>query len=53
MLIGLLCRNRKMYWRGRRIHHGLVGSWLTLAGIALMLDDIVDCAAWRRDFRCR
>lgn len=51
MLVGIIFRHRVWIWRQRRIHHGLVGFWLTVAGLALMLDDILDCGAWRRDFR--
>lgn len=51
MLIALLGGNRKLYVRGRRVHHGLVGCVLAGVGLGLMLDDIHDRARWRADFR--
>lgn len=53
MLIAIFTRNRTYSWRGRRIHHGLVGAWLTMFGLALMLDDLADCRHWWRDWQRR
>lgn len=46
MILGLLCRHRRLYIGVRRIHHGRVGAWIAALGLALMLDDILDWP-WR------
>lgn len=50
MIIGWLFRHRRLYIGRRRIHHGRVGVVLAIAGIACMLDDILDWP-WRCDDR--
>lgn len=42
MILGWLCRGRRVFVRGRRIHHGRVGKWLAVLGALLMLDDLLD-----------
>lgn len=42
MILGWIGRGFKLYIGGRRIHHGRVGKWLAVLGIALMLDDLFD-----------
>lgn len=37
---------RRLYLRGRRIHHGLTGALLAALGVVLMLDDARDFP-WR------
>lgn len=42
MILGWLCRHRRVYIGRRRIHHGRFGKWLAVIGVALMLDDVLD-----------
>lgn len=45
-MIARLVGNRRIYIRGRRIHHGLTGAVLVLIGVVFMLDDWAD-RPWR------
>ena len=42
MILGLLCRHRRLFIGRRRIHHGRIGKWRAVAGVVLMLDDWKD-----------
>jgi hypothetical protein len=42
VILGWLVRGRRVYVGRRRIHHGRFGWWLAIAGVLLMLDDLLD-----------
>lgn len=43
--------HRRVYVADRRLHHGLVGSALVIAGLALCVHDRRDRRVWLNDFR--
>jgi hypothetical protein len=42
--------NRRVYVRGRRLHHGLVGAIAVAAGLVAAVHDRRDAKVWVRDF---
>ena len=42
--------NRRVYVRGRRLHHGLIGAIAVAAGLAAAVHDRRDMRVWVRDF---
>ena len=50
MFIDVDFENRRVYVRGRRLHHGLVGAIAVAAGLAAAVHDRRDARVWVRDF---
>ncbi len=50
MLIDVDLANRRVYVRGRRLHHGLVGAIAVAAGLVAAVHDRRDAKVWVRDF---
>ena len=42
--------NRRVYVRGRRLHHGLIGAIAVAAGLAAAVHDRRDAKVWVKDF---
>lgn len=42
--------NRRVYVRGRRLHHGLVGAIAVAAGLVAAVHDRRDARVWVKDF---
>ena len=50
VLIDVDFENRRVYVRGRRLHHGLVGAIAVAAGLVAAVHDRRDAKVWVRDF---
>ena len=50
MLIDVDLTNKRVYVRGRRLHHGLIGAVAVIAGLAAAVHDRRDARVWVRDF---
>ena len=50
VLIDVDFENRRVYVRGRRLHHGLVGAIAVAAGLVAAVHDRRDARVWVRDF---
>ena len=50
MFIDVDFENRRVYVRGRRLHHGLVGAVAIAAGLVAAVLDRRDAKVWVRDF---
>lgn len=50
MFIDVDVQNMRMYVRGRRLHHGLVGAVAIAAGLVAAVHDRRDMKVWVRDF---
>jgi len=42
--------NMRVYVRGRRLHHGLIGAVAIAAGLVAAVHDRRDARVWVRDF---
>ena len=43
-------QNMRVYVRGRRLHHGLIGAVAIAAGLVAAVHDRRDARVWVRDF---
>ena len=50
MFIDVDFEYRRVYVRGRRLHHGLVGAIAVAAGLVAAVHDRRDARVWVRDF---
>ena len=50
VLIDVDLQNMRVYVRGRRLHHGLVGAIAVAAGLVAAVHDRRDARVWVRDF---
>ena len=50
MLIDVDLANMRVYVRGRRLHHGLIGAVAVIAGLAAAVHDRRDARVWVKDF---
>ena len=50
MFIDVDFENMRVYVRGRRLHHGLVGAIAVAAGLVAAVHDRRDAKVWVKDF---
>ena len=50
MLIDVDLANKRVYVRGRRLHHGLIGAIAVAAGLVAAVHDRRDARVWVKDF---
>jgi len=50
VLIDVDLANKRVYVRGRRLHHGLIGAVAVIAGLAAAVHDRRDARVWVKDF---
>ncbi len=50
MFIDVDFQNMRVYVRGRRLHHGLIGAVAIAAGLVAAVHDRRDARVWVRDF---
>lgn len=50
VLIDVDLQNKRVYVRGRRLHHGLIGAIAVAAGLVAAMHDRRDARVWVRDF---
>lgn len=50
MFIDVDLANRRVYVRGRRLHHGLIGAIAVAAGLVAAVHDRRDARVWVKDF---
>ena len=43
-------QNKRVYVRGRRLHHGLIGAVAIVAGVVCAVHDRRDAKVWIKDF---
>ena len=53
MFIDVDLQNMRVYVRGRRLHHGLIGAVAVIAGLAAAVHDRRDARVWVKDFISR
>ena len=53
MFIDVDLQNMRVYVRGRRLHHGLVGAVAVIAGLAAAVHDRHDARVWVKEFISR
>ena len=53
VLIDVDLANKRVYVRGRRLHHGLIGAVAVIAGLAAAVHDRRDARVWVKDFISR
>ena len=50
MFIDVDVQNKRVYVRGRRLHHGLIGAVAIVAGVVCAVHDRRDAKVWIKDF---
>jgi len=50
VLIDVDLANKRVYVRGRRLHHGLIGAIAVAAGLVAAVHDRRDARVWVKDF---